>query len=388
MRNAETGNYGTAIVRGAAIGTGIGAWIAGWVLGLLILLQRGFLNLGVQIPEQYKSSLAIPPEDILHSLWTAFRVPMPTNSILLAVLLIAVGAAVGFSLAVLALAISLDRRSIGRSSFVWGLRGMMDWRAVLVCGAPLLVAAIDSSCGNLFTMVTLLVMVAFASIYLPVAVCRMEVAAHPRPAKWWVLRWPGTSRVLWFLAIEVVVVALGFTEALLSGSAPTIQWTAGIVAASVSFVSPLFQGIVLTTEAPLSVGRLRRILTWRCFGPWIAYNTWLCIAVLFLLAPSLSACYWLWKVVPALANIASSQGAVIPLPGRLVIAGFHFLGKYGWALFPLPLTFLYWLGTARYLFEVREWLGDLSGGDSEFSAVKRGAIMMSAPCLIGGSKRP
>lgn len=353
-----------AILRGVAAGAVFGGWLAAWGLGFLRLWETGHLSMGVPVPAQYQRFVTVPSDKVLHSLWTKLGLSLPTNLVVLAVFLLVIGSVAGGLVAALSQWISLDPRSIGRRSFTWAVRGMLDWRVLLVCTVSLLVGVAGAWTDSLWLVIPAALLVLFAYVGVPVMVCRPDVAADRRPRDWWVPRWPGTRRFLWFLAIGAVVVAFNVASDELPMSQRSPSWlllsAAGLC---LTLVAPLFQGFALASRRPVEVAMVRPLLTWRCLGPWVAYSACLAIAWALMAVPIFIAYTWLWKVAPTVASLAQGLGTDLPVVWLSLIAAFKFVGRYYSLILPLPVSLFFWLGTARFVFQVesRDEAGGLTG---------------------------
>jgi len=345
-----------AVVRGAGLGALLGGWTAAWAWGFLVAGLRGWLNLGIVMPERHQRFVATLPGAALDSVCHGIPMLSARQPALSCLALVILGAVVGFLAAVVAEVIRLDPRSIGRASLLWGARGMFDRHVLLICALGLSIAVAAPHWDTPPALFGLAFLKILAYLAIPVLVCRLEVAAQAVPANWWEFRWPGWRGFMWFMGAYGALLILSVLRLALPTHAVVVWLGLLTVLAICSVWAPLFQGFALTADAPISLAIFRPVFTWRCSGPWIAYNSWLLMAGGFLLAPVGVVYLWCTRVVPVVLHVTHRHNADLGVFWRNVIFTTDFTARHWEALVAVPLAFLFWLGTASFVFKMREVL--------------------------------
>lgn len=353
----KLGDGARGALRGAGLGLALALWSSAWIVGFLELWERGRLAMGVPVPGRLKELVAVRAEEVLANLWHVLGVSLPSDPWVFAGLLVGGAVVAGGLLGAVGGLLRVDPGAIGRGAMAYGLRGLLTWPGVAAVAVPFCVGlplVRDTVAGPILALAALLLAVA-----VPFLVCRTHVVSQATPPRRWRPAWPGGAKVLWFAGIEVFV---GLTEVagtrLLGGLVATL----GSLPLEVS--GTLVQAHLLLTPARPSLGTLRAALRWKRFGPWLAYNLWI-LALPAVVAAPFAVCYlWLWKVAPAVAALADSQGMVLAPLWSFLISSVRFIGRYWWLLFPLPAAFVYWLGAGRVAY--------LTGGPEPSTQSARG----------------
>ncbi|MEJ2422242.1 MAG: hypothetical protein P8018_11170 [Acidobacteriota bacterium] len=332
------------ILAPAAAGGMLAAWSAAWVLGVLYLRQAGYLNLGVPVPDGFQ----VPVSTALKSLWDLLGVTLPTQPLVLALLLLGGGLLAGALLGAASWAASADHDSIGRGSLFLALRGIVQPSTLVFFAVELFAVALADWLANLYVLMAVYGLIFIVVVLMPVLICRTDLASRPRPTGWWRAQWPGWGRMRLFLIVLAAGLVVGWLTEIVPGT-----WLFPLALLETGcFLAPLLQGLALMADPPFGVRSFKPALTWRCLGPWVTYHGWLCAAGALLLAPVGVILFWSWRVLPVVAFIAQQKGIALPGYASVVLEGFRFIGRNAWMLMLLPLSFIYWLGAARVIYRV------------------------------------
>ncbi len=355
---------------GGGSGALLGLWAAVWVNGFILAWDQGWLHPGIDLPERFLELVRIPTEVSLAWMASALGLPPTIGLWSLLLWMTGFGAAAGAGVASVGRLLRLDPAMTGFRSFAWSLRAATTPMPVVVslsmmglAGATVELESLSydgwlgwAALGLLASFWLLLWLLG-----IPILACREDIAKRSHAPRWWRPTWPGWVPVLIVLGIEALDHIPDWLLSLIdadSGVPPRIVVTAIVFQIAMGillFVGPLVQCAVLMRLDGSLLGHWIRFFRWSTLGPWIALHGWWITAAL-VFAPPIAAVYvWTWKVVPTLATIHESVlEESLPYVHQLFINACNFIGNFWWLLFMVPVSFVFWFGTARFVALNRE----------------------------------
>jgi hypothetical protein len=338
------------ILYGGGGGGLFGLWTSFWIAGFLTLWDQGLLYPGISLSDQNRYFMRVSPERALALAGDLFHINLPHHLPGFVMAFVFVCAVFGAFLVSVSRLISLDPDSTGLRSYIWTLRSMLTWQALLLCLVPsvmLFVAAWVDSSAMFIAVIAGLVISSF--LVIPITVCRPAAVSGPQSIDWKKPEWPGFSVIGMFLGIELI----NFSSDYLGSLVPNVwfPFTALVftVSLALSTIAPLLQGTLLLASASSETPNYRSVFRWGVLGPWLALGFWMLGIPALCLGPFLACYIWLWKVVPLLAAFLEGQGSGLPFVFQLVIIAMNIVGRYFWMIVMVPFALIFWIATSRFI---------------------------------------